>query len=237
MVEVGGHISHFAHGSGLSETLPFDPDTDRYDLTEASLLYRSARWGDLKIGRQHLFLGPVNNGRFGTLLTNTSDGFIWKSPARHGFQVQAGYLIDVLPLLQETFFDSSFKGWMGRAEAALFGGRIGATVLTAENVNGGAGYSMDLSMPLFPHQMDTYLEWGRDPFGRTLFTTGFYLPGLSRKTRLDLWVEYQVFDAYSDRVSARVQYPAGSQWYVNGYYVRQLDGGTEGGLGIAYRLR
>jgi hypothetical protein len=216
--EVGGHYGRFR-------------GRDDPDLSEMALLYRFGEGGDLKIGRQHLFLGPVNNSRLGTLLgSSTIDAAIWSTRTNRPFTARLGYIRDSTPLHGE-----GFSGWLGRAQGQVGGGLWGVTLLTAHRSGGGFGGSADLSIPLVLHELDGYLEAGRDPFERDLFTGGLHFSGLHQRTGLDLFLEYQSRTTLNDRVSVNLRAMLARHWDVFGYFIQELNGGTSGGVALRRR--
>jgi hypothetical protein len=218
MAQVGGRFADFA---GNGET----------DLSEASLLYRSGRWGDLKVGRQHLFVGPANNSELGTLMGfNTADAALWNAPPGRRLGWSVGYLKDSAPLQGD-----GFSGWYGRGQGTLGGGLWGVTLLTANRAGGGLGASADFSLPLLRDRLDGYVEAGRDPFDHDLVTGGFYFPGLFQRTGVDAFLEYQSRGGFDDRVSLRLRTEFARHWLAVGYLTQELDGKTSGGVGVRYR--
>jgi hypothetical protein len=218
LAEVGGRFADFA-------------GNDESDLTEALLLYRSGRWGDLKAGRQHLFVGPTNNSELGTLMGfNTADAAVWSAPAGSRLGWSVGYLADSAPLQGD-----GFSGWYGRGQGALGGGLWGVTLLTANRAGGGLGATADLSLPLLRDRLDAYVEAGRDPFDHDLVTGGFYFPGLFQRTGVDTFLEYQSRGGFDDRVSLRLRKEFARHWLAVGYVTQELGGKTSGGVGVRYR--
>jgi FecR protein len=217
MAEVGGRIARFA-------------GNEEIDLSEASLLYRAGRWGDLKVGRQHLFVGPANNSELGTLVGfNTADAALWNAPAGRRFGWSVGYLADSAPLQGD-----GFSGWYGRGRGVLGGGLWGVTLLSANRAGGGLGASADVSFPLLRDRLDGYVEAGRDPFDHDLVTGGFYFPGLFQRTGVDAFLEYQSRGGFNDRVSLQLRTQVAPHWLVVGYVTQELGGKTSGGAGVRY---
>jgi hypothetical protein len=218
LAQVGGRFADFA---GNRKT----------DLSEASLLYRSGGWGDLKVGRQHLFVGPTNNSELGTLMGfNTADAALWSAPAGSRLGWQVGYLADSAPLQGD-----GFSGWYGRGQGALGGGLWGVTLLTANRAGGGLGASADLSLPLWRDRLDGYVEAGRDPFDHDLVTGGVYFPLLFQRTGVDTFLEYQSRGGFEDRVSLRLRSEFAPHWLAVGYITKELSGKTSAGVGVRYR--
>jgi hypothetical protein len=222
------HGRLLASVGGLYERFRGD---EHIDLSESSLLYRFGRGGDLRVGRQHLFIGPVNNSRLGTLIgASTVDGAIWSAPPSRRLNWRVGYLRD-----SAVLDGGGASGWLGRVGGPLGRGLWGVTLLTANRVTGGLGASADLSLPLIPLQLDGYVEFGRDPYDRDLVTGGIYFAGLRRRTGIQLFVEYQSRDGFDDRVSLRLNGEFAPHWLAVGYLFQELGGKTSGGVALRYQ--
>ncbi|MCC2670132.1 MAG: hypothetical protein K0Q72_2603, partial [Armatimonadetes bacterium] len=92
----------------------------RHDVSEAFLHVRG-RYGDVIAGRQHLYPGPGNNTRIGTLLgLETTDAVVYEAPLRRGYKQQVGYLFDTQALRRE-----GVKGAYARGKAPLARGYAG----------------------------------------------------------------------------------------------------------------
>jgi len=210
----------------------FDGEGDS-DLYEAFLLHRTPRWGDLKVGRQYLFLGPATNSDLGKLVGfNTMDGAFWVSPAGKKLGWQVGYVYDSAPLVGD-----GFSGWLGRFHGKLGAGAWGVNLLTANRAGGGLGASADVSHPIFPGRLEGYLEAGRDSFDQGLFTGGLHFPGLYQAAKVDAFLEYQSRGEFEDRVSLRLRSEFAPGWLLFGQLSKELGGDSAGGAGVQYRWR
>jgi hypothetical protein len=206
---------------------------DRTDVSELSLLYRFGQGGDLRVGRQFLYLGPVNNSRLGTLLgISVADAVVWSSPLARQLIWRVGYLTNSAP-----FEGDRFSGWFGRMGGPLGPGLWGVTVLSANRAGADVGATLDLSIPLVPRELSGYVEAGRDPFDQNLVTGGLYLTGLQQRTGVHLFLEYQSRQGSEDRWSVRLNNEIASHWLVVGYLFGEFGGSTSGGIGLRYRWR
>ncbi|MGO8672959.1 MAG: FecR family protein [Capsulimonadaceae bacterium] len=198
--------------------------------SDALVMYRSTSLGDVKVGRQQLFVGPVNNSRIATLIDfDTVDGIVWNDTENRRIGWEGGYLTRTAPLGGDDY-----SGEFQHIRAEVGKGYLGVTELTANRSATHIGYSGDFSQPLFEGKINVYGEAGEDPFSRRLFTGGVYLQDLYQHTGVDVFTEYETITGQSDRVSLRVAANVIRQWRVIGYLTRTWQGDTDGGLGLAY---
>lgn len=210
----------------------FDGD-GKTDLYEAFALHRTPRWGDLKVGRQYLFLGPASTSDLGKLVGfNTMDGAFWVSPGGRKVGWQAGYVYDSAPLVGD-----GFSGWLGRFHGKVGAGAWGVNLLTANRAGGGLGASVDLAHPILPGRLEGYFEGGRDSFQHDLFTGGLHFPGLFQAAGLDAFMEYQSRGGFDDRVNLRLRSQLAPGWLFFGQVSKELGGKTAGGAGLQYQWR
>jgi hypothetical protein len=196
------------------------------------MLHR-AGWGDVKVGRQYVFLGPASNSDLGKLIGfNTMDGAFWVSPPGKRLGWQAGYVYDSAPLVGD-----GFSGWLGRFHGRVGAGKWGANVLTANRAGGGLGGSIDLSHPIFPNRLEGYVEAGRDSFQQELFAGGLHFPGLYQAANVDAFLEYQSRGGYDDRLSLRLRSEFAPGWLLFGQVTKELGGDTAGGVGLQYLVQ
>ena len=200
------------------------------DISEASVLYRTAHEGDFRVGRQLLFLGPANNDRIGSLLISyTVDGLTWDDTAGRRVGYRLGYLRNSGPLGGDNF-----PGAFGRAQTLLGHGVLGATVLEAHRDGEHVGASADVSLPLLGRALNGYLEAGRDPFERHLFTGGLYFPALFQRTGMDVFLEYQTRTTYQNEVSLRLSAPVRPNVTAVGYVTDTGHGRLGGGAALQF---
>ena len=205
-------------------------DHDYTDVSEASVLYRTPNAGDFRVGRQLLFLGPANNDRVGSLLISyTVDGVTWDDTAGRRLGWRLGYLRNSGPLGGDNF-----PGGFGRVQSLLGKGVVGATVLEAHRNGDNLGASADISEPLLPRLLNGYMEAGRDPFRRHLFTGGLSFPGLFHSSGLDLFLEYQTRTGYQDEYSLRLSSQVRRDTTAIGYLVKTRGGDTSGGVALQF---
>jgi hypothetical protein len=205
----------------------------RHDVNEAFLHVRG-RYGDVIVGRQHLYPGPANNTRVGTLLgLETTDAVVYEAPLKRGFKQQVGYLFDTQALRR-----AGVKGFYARGLAPLARGNAGYSVLVADEDGTRVGWSLDAAQSVIPNVLDVYGEAGNSARGRDLYTAGFYVPALYHTARLDMFLEYARRGGTQERVSLRLRREMGKGLLLIGFVDRELGSSffTAGG-GVMYSLQ
>jgi hypothetical protein len=171
-----------------------------HDLSEAFFQTRG-KWGQLTAGRQHLFLGPANNTRVGTLLDlESSDTILYEAPIKGRFRQMGGYVID-----SDVFQDGGFSGGFLRGQAALWGGNAGYSVLFNRDSETNIGWSLDAAQPVVKNVLDVYGEAGVDSHNREIYTAGIYVPWLFHRHKLDVYFEYGRREDLDERVTFRIR--------------------------------
>ena len=181
-------------------------DSDsQHDLSEAFVQVKGD-YGRLILGRQHMFIGPANNTRVGTLLDlESSDTFAYELPVRKGLSLMGGYVHD-----SDTFLDGGFQGGFVRAQRPFRGGMLGASMLFNRESGTNLGWSLDLSQPVIPNTLDIYAEGGVDSHSHTLYSAGFYVPALYHATGIDLYLEYARREDVDERLTLRLRRSLGA---------------------------
>ena len=87
----------------------------------------------------------------------------------------------------------------------------------------------DAALPLVPHLLDAYGQYGEDPMGRKLGTVGAYFPDLYQTHETDLFIEYAWRDNLPGVTSLRAYKPAGNFDMV---LLLQREAGGAAGIGI-----
>jgi len=170
---------------------------DGTDMTEAFATLRQD-WGEVTLGRQRFLEGPVNNSRLGSLLTfDTGDALRVKTKLGE-LGVDAAYVRTMSPVI-----GTRARGWYGRLEYPVMDGIAGLNVVTNTKADD-TGLSLDAAIPVIEGKLDLYGEYGRDPFGRNLYTVGAYFPGLYQKENIDLFVEYAARESLPSLTSLRL---------------------------------
>lgn len=190
---------------------------NRHDISEAFVHVRG-RYGDVIVGRQHLFPGPSNNTRIGTLLgLETADAAIYELPLRNGFKQQVGYVSDSQALRR-----NGVKGGYARGLAPAFRGNLGYTIVGSTNEDAGVGWTIDGAQSVLANVLDVYAETGETVRGRTVVTAGFYVPALYHSTKLDVFLEYARREALEERVSLRLRREMGGGLLLVGFVDQSL---------------
>jgi hypothetical protein len=221
------------YGEVVYRYLLLDGRRDRHDLSEGYLHFRT-RGGDLVVGRQHLFIGPVQNNRLGSLLKlEAADAVVYQAPLRRGYRQEAGYLIDSRATRRR-----GYSGGYLRGQAPVRAGYAGYSVLFADTGNSRIGWSLDASQPVIPNVLDLYGEGGVGIHGRTLWTAGIYVPALYHAGKVDLFLEYSGRENSDDRASLRLRRELGSGLFVAAFADRRLrQNEWDVGAGIQWNLR
>jgi hypothetical protein len=203
---------------------------NQHDVSEAFVHVRG-RYGDVIVGRQHLFPGPSNNTRIGTLLgLETADAAIYELPLRKGFKQQVGYISDSQALRR-----NGVKGGYARGLAPVFRGNLGYTIIGSTNEDGGIGWTIDGAQSVIPNVLDAYAEAGETVRGRTVVTAGFYVPALYHSAKLDVFLEYARREALEERVSLRLRRELGGGLLLVGFVDQSLGSSFfSAGGGVLY---
>ena len=212
---------------------PEDGESDiDHDVSEA-LVHVRGRYGDVIAGRQHLFIGPANNTRLGTLLGLESvDAIVYETPNMRGFRQQIGYVID-----SRAMEGGGYSAGYARGQAPLWRGRVGYSVLLGEG-DRQTGWSVDAALPAIRNVLDVYGEAGENQRGRELYTAGLYFPGIYQTARIDTFVEYGRREGREERVSLRLRRDVGSGLLAIAFVDQRLGGGSlEAGAGFLWTHR
>jgi len=201
-----------------------------HDISEGFLHLRGHH-GQLIAGRQHLFLGPANNNRFGTLLgLETTDAVVYELPLKGGFRQQVGWLIDT-----QALRDRGFAGGFARGQAPFRGGYVGYSVLASTHDDHTTGWSIDFSQPLIKNKVDVYGEGGRGVGGRNLAMAGLYFPALYHTMRVDAFLEYANREDLMERVSLRLRREMGNGLLLVAFLDRRLgEDNWDSGIGALW---
>ena len=175
-------------------------------VSDAFIVYRNGPT-DVTVGRQRYLQGPVNNSALGSLFESIHfDGASVKH-AGPQLTATAAWINDYdtgLPDIGRT------GGWLGRLAAPVLGGSLGVNALQQRHE--GWGWSADLALPVWPQNLDLYVEVGQDPQGRSLSTYGAYFPGLYQSAGVDLFVEFAQRDDFADTWSALAYVEGKTNW-------------------------
>lgn len=213
---------------GLQALTDFDGDDD----LRISDLFLVNRHGDTDIiaGRQRWLHGPVNNSGLGSLFGVTHFDGISIDDTGEKLNTTLAWVDEF-----EAWGNPKVRrsGWLGRVSGEVRGGLLGANLLYS---NDNLGWSVDASIPIFPRNIDLYVEVGRDHERRELSTVGLYSPALYRSSNIDLFVEYAHRDDYGAVWSAAAYWEATEGWTgLAGVRVPQGDN-PELMLGVANRF-
>lgn len=204
-----------------------------HDVSEAFVHVRG-RYGDVIVGRQHVFPGPSNNTNIGTLLgLETTDAAIYEAPLRRGYRQQVGYISDTQALRR-----GGTRGFYARGLAPVLKGNVGYSILGSTEDGAEVGWSLDGAQSLIPNVLDIYGEGGESVRGRALYTAGFYVPALYHSAKVDLFLEYARREGVRERVSLRLRRELGNRLVVIGFVDQDLGSSyfTAGG-GVLYSHR
>jgi hypothetical protein len=203
---------------------------NQHDISEAFIHVRG-RYGDLIVGRQHLFPGPSNNTRIGTLLgLETADAALYELPLRKGYKQQVGYISD-----SQAMRRNGRKGAYARGLAPVFRGNAGYTILGSTNDDGGIGWTVDGAQSVIANVLDAYAEAGENDRGRSVVTAGFYVPALYHSAKLDLFLEYARREAREERLSLRLRREMGGGLLLVGFVDQSLGNSFfSAGGGVLY---
>ncbi len=175
-----------AHGDFLQASVGFEYENDmggRMWLDETYLVKRGEEW-KVKLGRQRILEGPVNNTDYGRLLTfGLADGAyaqLYWQPWRATFS--AAWLGDY-----DDWLHGDGEGLYARASFNLFGGHVAVSAL--KRCGAGTGVAADFAAPVWPGEVDVYGQAGDDPFGQHFETFGLHFPGVYQRYGLDIFVE------------------------------------------------
>jgi len=177
---------------------------NRHDVSDAFIHVRG-RYGDVIVGRQHLFPGPSNNSTIGTLLgLETADAAIYEAPLRNGYKQQVGYISDSQALRRK-----GVKGAYARGLAPVFRGNLGYTIIGATNEGAGIGWTLDGAQSVIANVLDVYAEAGESVRGRSVVTAGLYVPAFFHSAKVDVFLEYARREGLQERVSLRLRREVG----------------------------
>lgn len=205
----------------------------RHDVSEAYVHVRG-RYGDVIVGRQHVYPSPANNTNIGTLLgLDTADAVIYEAPVKAGFKQQIGYVADTFALRR-----GGTRGAYARGRAPIWRGNVGYSVLASTEDGTRVGWSLDGAQSLIRNVLDVYGEAGVGAQGRQLYTAGFYVPALYHSARLDVFMEYAHREGQQERVSLRLRRELGSGLLLVGFIDQSLsDSYFTAGGGVLYSHR
>lgn len=201
-----------------------------HDLSEAFFELKGS-YGRLAAGRQHLFLGPANNTRTGTLLDlESSDTILYELPLKGGFRQMGGYVID-----SDIFRDGGFSGGFLRGQAPVGLGYAGYSALFNREEETSIGWSVDASQPLRRNVLDVYGEAGIDSHNRQIYTAGFYVPWFYHQHKLDVFVEYARREDVEERATLRLRRDLGGGFLAIAFLDQRLGSNhLVGGGGILW---
>lgn len=197
---LGGVFWEFAVSGAEFFSLRENRDRSRTAVTDARIVLRSDRWGELSIGRQRFLKGPVQNTLIGTLMRqggrDIQDAIVWSPPLRNRrFNLDLAYIVDAFPTGLPTAVSGTQPGAYARLQ---YQSNFGTFALNAASHSLGqrTGVSFDFAVPLVPREVDFYGEIGKDYHARDLRTVGVYFPGLLQQADLDLFIEYTRLDDF-----------------------------------------
>lgn len=205
----------------------------RHDVSEAYVHMRG-RYGDVIVGRQHIFPSPANNSDIGTLLgLDTADAVIYEAPLKKGYKQQIGYVSDSLALRR-----GGTRGAYARGRAPLWRGNVGYSVLGSTENGTRVGWSVDSAQSVIRNVLDIYGEAGVGVRGRELYTAGLYVPALYHAARVDVFMEYAHREGQEERISMRLRRELGSGLLLVGFIDQSLkDSYFTAGGGVLYSHR
>lgn len=205
----------------------------QHDLSEAYVHVRG-RYGDVIVGRQHVYPSPSNNTDIGTLLgLQTADAAIYEAPLPGGYKQQIGYVSDTHALRRR-----GTRGVYARGRAPIFRGNVGYSILGSTEGGTNVGWSVDAAQSVIRNVLDVYGEAGVGIQGRQLYTAGFYVPALYHSARLDVFLEYARREGQDERVSLRLRRELGSGLLLVGFVDQSLkDSYFTAGGGVLYSHR
>jgi hypothetical protein len=205
----------------------------RHNVSEASLSVRGKN-GDVTLGRQHLFIRPVNNNDVGTLLgLDTTDGIVYELKPKNGRRLQMGYLTNT-----RATRTAGEKGGFIRGQNRVARGAVGYSLFLPQDDGRNIGYSIDFQQPLIRNVIDVYGELGASTTNRRLTTFGIYLPGIYQATNTDVFVEYGLRARVQEALSLRLRRTVAKGLVLIGLIDGSLrDSGFTGGGGFLYTTR
>ena len=205
----------------------------RHDVSEAYVHMRG-RYGDVIVGRQHVFPSPANNTNIGTLLgLDTADAAIYEAPLKRGYKQQIGFIADSNALRRQ-----GTSGVYARGRAPVWRGNAGYSVIGSTDSGTNVGWSVDGAQSLIRNVLDIYGEAGVGVHGRELYTAGLYVPALYHTARLDVFMEYAHREGRDERVSLRLRRELGSGLLLVGFIDQSLkDSYFTAGGGVLYSHR
>jgi hypothetical protein len=210
-----------------------DLDGDFRAQLSDGLAHARARSFEAMAGRQHLFLGPVNNSDIARLLgTETVDAVILKTRIPGRYQQFGGYIWNTSPL-----FSGGYSGGYARGEALIGEGLFGWQLLSANVAGSFLGWQADASYPVVRNTLDLYAQGGRDPFNNTLVAAGIYLSGLYQRTGVDAFAEYGMREHFFDRTQLRLRKTFAKNLFIFTFVEKQIDGPWNGGGGFEWSKR
>lgn len=185
---------------------------DQNDISEG-YVYVKGKYGNIRAGRQHLFLGPSNNTELGRLLgLESSDAIVYEAPMPRGFKQQFGYVFDTKALQS-----GGFNAWYARGLARVYGGNLGYSLMAQANGGNNIGYQIDGSQPLIKNVLDIYGEAGVNTKEQFVATGGFYIPYLYHKFKVDVFTEYNKREDVEERLSLRLRREFGNGLLLEGF--------------------
>ena len=206
---------------------------DVSDISEG-FVHLKGHDGDIIAGRQHLFLGPTNNTRLGTLLgLEATDAVVYEIPSSgRAFRQQFGYVFD-----SQALDHGGYAGAYARGLTLLGRGNVGYSILGSQDRGSKVGWSLDASQSLIPNVLDIYGEGGRHVDGRNIYTAGLYVPWLYHRTKLDLFLEYANREDLEERTTVRLRRELGSGFLLVGYLTRRPGDNIDAGGGFVWSLK